>query len=106
MHIPITTALSRLSDSHQPFQELFTHGTLSIELYKPDKTDLQQPHDRDEVYIIVSGSGKFKNGNNVYDFKPHDFLFVPAYTDHRFFEFTDDFVTWVIFYGPAGGEQA
>jgi hypothetical protein len=24
---------------------------------------------------------------------------------HRFEEFTDDFYTWVIFYGPDGGEK-
>jgi hypothetical protein len=25
---------------------------------------------------------------------------------HRFLEFTDDFATWVFFYGPEGGEAA
>jgi hypothetical protein len=24
---------------------------------------------------------------------------------HRFEDFTDDFATWVIFYGPEGGER-
>ena len=32
-------------------------------------------------------------------------IFVPAGIEHRFENFTDDFSTWVIFYGPAGGEK-
>ena len=32
------------------------------------------------------------------------FLFVPAGVEHRFEKFTEDFKTWVIFYGAIGGE--
>lgn len=38
--------------------------------------------------------------------KPGDLLFVPAGVEHRFGPFTDDFATWVLFYGPEGGENA
>jgi hypothetical protein len=31
-------------------------------------------------------------------------LFVPAGIEHRFYDFSDDFCTWVMFYGPEGGE--
>ena len=31
---------------------------------------------------------------------------VPAGAVHRFVDFTDDFGTWVVFYGPEGGEAA
>jgi hypothetical protein len=30
---------------------------------------------------------------------------VPAGVEHRFEEFSGDFGTWVIFYGPEGGEK-
>jgi quercetin dioxygenase-like cupin family protein len=45
------------------------------------------------------------NGPARERFAPGDVLFVPAGTIHRFEEFTDDFRTWVIFYGPPGGER-
>lgn len=32
------------------------------------------------------------------------FLFVPAGTEHHFENFSDDFATWVMFYGKLGGE--
>lgn len=38
------------------------------------------------------------------DFGHEDVLFVPAGMPNRFERFTDDFVTWVIFRSPDGGE--
>lgn len=47
----------------------------------------------------------FLNGEITVEFQAGDFLFVPAGIEHRFINFTDDFSTWVIFYGPVGGEK-
>ena len=88
------------------FAEAFSHGTLTVELYAPIGSDPQTPHTRDEVYIVVSGSGEFVGGGARSPFKPGDALFVAAGVEHRFENFTADFTTWVIFYGPAGGESA
>ncbi len=79
------------------FIETFRKGNLSIEMYKPDKVDLQTPHTQDEIYVIASGSGMFQNGDENYPFNPNDLIFVPAHVDHRFYDFTDDFCTWVVF---------
>jgi mannose-6-phosphate isomerase-like protein (cupin superfamily) len=98
------SALAMLSDA--PFAEVFAHGSLSVEIYKPIKVDNQQPHTRDEVYVVISGSGWFVNGDTRQRFVPGEFLFVPAGVVHRFEDFTDDFATWVFFYGPEGGESA
>ncbi len=35
---------------------------------------------------------------------PGELPFVPAGIEHRFLDFSDDFITWVLFYGPEGGE--
>lgn len=105
MQISIKEALNKLKNSGNEFLPLFNHGSLTIEVYKPDKIDSQDIHDKDEVYIIISGTGEFVNGSYTTDFQPGDFLFVPAGVDHRFINFTEDFATWVIFYGPQGGEK-
>lgn len=69
------------------------HGTMSVELYKPDKIDPQMPHEQDELYVILRGSGTFfVNGERV-PFKPNDVLFVPAGIEHFFENFRDDFMT-------------
>ena len=83
---------------------LLEHGTLELGYYKPDRVDPQKPHDRDEVYIVRSGSGYFVIEDDRRPFSPGDAIFVPAFVVHRFEDFTDDFATWVIFYGPTGGE--
>ncbi len=87
------------------FVELFRHGSLVVEYYKPDRIDKQQPHERDEVYVITSGNGTFDYAGRKMSVKSGDLLFVPAGVEHRFENFTDDFATWVLFYGPIGGEK-
>lgn len=97
-------AKKTLSSSGKLFLELFKHGSLSVEIYKPEKVDNQQPHERDEIYVVISGSGIFFCNEERISFSSGDFLFVPAHIEHRFENFSDDFITWVFFYGPQGGE--
>lgn len=80
------------------------HGSMLVEYYAPRGVDRQQPHTRDELYIIATGTGTFLNGDVRHPFAPGDVIFVPAGVVHRFEAFSDDFATWVIFYGPEGGE--
>src|SRR3712207_8780767 len=47
---------------------------------------------RSELYVVVSGSGRFVNGGERHAFGPGDVLFVPAGVVHRFEEFTEDLV--------------
>jgi len=84
---------------------VFEHGSLTVKLYAPRGADLQMPHTRDEGYVVISGRGTFVHGEERSSFEPHDFLFAPAGLPHRFEDFTDDLLVWVIFYGPEGGEQ-
>ena len=92
------------SQSAQRFVTLFQRGSLSVEWYQPKDVDLQSPHEQDELYVVASGSGIFYNNGQRQAFGSGDLLFVPAGVEHRFENFTDDFKTWVIFYGPQGGE--
>jgi mannose-6-phosphate isomerase-like protein (cupin superfamily) len=83
---------------------LFQHGTLTVKLYAPRGTDPQTPHTRDEIYVVIHGTGDFSCAGERRKFGPHDFLFVPAGMEHRFENFSDDLALWVFFYGPEGGE--
>lgn len=87
------------------FTELFSHGTLFVEIYRPVEVDRQTWHTRDEVYVVISGKGQFVCGGARHPFEPGEVLFVPADVKHRFEEFTREFATWVFFYGPEGGEH-
>ncbi len=103
--VTVEEAMARLPGPEgKRFATVLEHGSLSVEIYAPRGTDPQQPHTRDEAYIVVRGSGEFINGESREAFTPGDFLFVPAGVEHRFINFTDDLIVWVIFYGPEGGE--
>ena len=83
---------------------VFEHGTLTLKLYNPRRRDPQKPHTRDELYFIQEGSGTFVCDGRRCPFAPGDALFAPAGAEHRFEDFSEALVTWVVFYGPEGGE--
>lgn len=85
--------------------ELMRHGSMVLRWYAPTGGDPQTPHDQDEIYIVASGRGTFACGGQRVDFGPGDALFAPAGAEHRFESFSADFGTWVVFYGPKGGEH-
>jgi mannose-6-phosphate isomerase-like protein (cupin superfamily) len=99
-------AREALARAGREFTLLFRHGSLEVEIYKPDRVDRQKPHTRDEAYVVLSGSGTFVCAGTRQPFEAGEVLFAAAGVEHRFEEFTEDFVTWVFFYGPEGGEAA
>jgi len=101
----IEDAIRQLEEEEQNrFTVLMKHGTMSLEYYSPKKVDPQTPHKQDEIYIIASGEGLFFRDGETIRCKTGDVLFVPAKMEHRFENFSNDFATWVIFYGNEGGE--
>lgn len=106
LHLDEAAAALALAALPVPFAVLFERGDVSVELFAPRGVDTQTPHTRDELYIVSSGSGTFRRGEETCEFHAGDLLFVPAHVDHRFERFTDDFRTWVIFFGPEGGVRS
>ncbi len=103
---PLDLIRSRLPDDPDGFRFHYAlrHGTMKCGLYAPSGSDRQEPHRQDELYIVVSGTGDIvKNGERL-RFAPHDVIFVEAGAVHRFENFSQDFQTWVVFWGSEGGE--
>jgi mannose-6-phosphate isomerase-like protein (cupin superfamily) len=107
------------NDPGHPSVRVLAHGSMEVRWFRP-KTDVQhQPHDRDEIYFVVSGTADFRRGNEFGPFdeselsvpgqeivavKPGDVLFVPAGAHHDFDRTSPEFAVWAVFYGPEGGE--
>ena len=96
--------LRNIPANEEPYHEPFEHGTMSLGMYAPGEKDLQESHTKDELYFVISGSGIFVNDGARTPFVEGDALFVAAGVKHRFEEYTEDFVAWVVFWGPDGGE--
>ena len=83
---------------------VFRHGTLDVKLAIPARPNVQAPHARDELYVVVRGRGVLFHDGRRDAFEPGDFLFVAAGVEHHFEEFGEDLLVWRVFYGPDGGE--
>jgi mannose-6-phosphate isomerase-like protein (cupin superfamily) len=123
MKISIAQALQRLPAAPtqkypqgEPFVTMMAGGSFareagsagahpwSVEVFAPKGEDLQQPHAQDELYFVHSGIGELVINEQRFNAAAGDAFFVAAGVQHRFENFSTDFVTWVVFYGPQGGE--
>ncbi|WP_119169394.1 cupin domain-containing protein [Algihabitans albus] len=102
-HWPAALAAASAPEQGRLSTLLLKHGSKTLRWYAPEGCDDQTPHDQDEIYLIASS--RFQRGSKRITFEPGDVLFVPAGLDHRFVEFTEDFATWVVFYGLESGEM-
>lgn len=102
---PASEAAATPKEAGRLSAQIFAHGTFEVRWYAPrGGTDPQTPHTRDEAYVVARGTGNFFCAGTRRAFGPGDLLWVPAGAEHRFEDFSPDFATWVIFYGPEGGE--
>ncbi len=88
----------------EPFATAIEHGTMSLEVFAPKGEDRQEPHSQDELYFVVGGSAVFLHGAERQRVATGDALFVKAGEQHHFEQISSDFVAWVVFWGPKGGE--
>lgn len=84
--------------------QVLKRGTVDIVLGTPARPNEQTPHDQDEFYFAVRGSGVLFHDGKREPFEAGDLIFVAALTEHRFEDSSDDLLVWRVFYGPSGGE--
>ena len=85
---------------------VLNRAALDLRYYEPGSVDRQQPHTRDELYIVVSGSAEYCDADGRHRVTQSAAVFVAAGVEHRFESMSKDFAVWVVFYGPEGGEPA
>jgi mannose-6-phosphate isomerase-like protein (cupin superfamily) len=88
------------------FITAFQHGSMSVEFYAPLDHDPQTPHSQDELYFIHSGTSELVIEQERHACAPGMVFFVPAGAEHQFENFSADFTTWIVFWGPQGGETS
>jgi mannose-6-phosphate isomerase-like protein (cupin superfamily) len=103
-HVSSLDIRDGLTAAGEPFFTAMVHGTMRFLLFSPKVTDVQRPHIQDELYIISRGTSRFVRNDEWVTVSAGDALFVPATMKHRFEEMSDDFETWVVFWGEKGGK--
>ena len=92
------------SDGPRPVGLGLAHGSMFTLVYRPPSPDDQEPHDQDEIYVAMQGSGTLVVEDERHPFGTGDLLFVPAHAVHSFEDCSDELLLWVIFWGRKGGE--
>ncbi|NDW04134.1 cupin domain-containing protein [Jiella pacifica] len=88
----------------QFFAEAFAHGTMTLEVFAPSGEDRQGPHHQDRLFLVASGRSATLLGSDAGEAVSGDALLVQAGETVRFSQTSDDFVCWVVSWGPEGGE--
>lgn len=96
-HFPLESALESSPSPGNLATEVAKFRNIDVEFYQPKGRDDQEPHDRDELYVVARGSGVFELAGDHRPFTAGDVIYVPAHAEHRFVQFGDDFATWVFF---------
>ena len=84
------------------YSEFLRVATMSAGVYvlAAGATDRQSPHTEDEIYYVVRGRSKFRQGETETAIGPGDLLFVPARAPHHFHSITEELVLLVVFSPP------
>jgi mannose-6-phosphate isomerase-like protein (cupin superfamily) len=80
--------------------EVFVDGELEVRFAARPTNGPQVPHQRDELYFVAAGTGRYRVEDKVTAVGPGDLLFCAAHVAHGFEDISADFSVWVLFYGP------
>jgi mannose-6-phosphate isomerase-like protein (cupin superfamily) len=75
---------------------------LGVYVLAAPEPDRQQPHEDDEVYVVLEGTGTLEVEGERVDLREGQAVFVPAGADHRFVGY-EQLAVLVVFERPARG---
>jgi mannose-6-phosphate isomerase-like protein (cupin superfamily) len=92
--------------SASPYLEFLRAPDLSVGLYvlEAGAVDGQSPHTEDEAYIVMSGRGRLRMGDDDVAVGPGSVAFVAAGVEHRFHDI-DERLEILVAFGPAEGSR-
>lgn len=78
------------------------HFDVELKRYPPEREggDVGHTHDMDELYYIISGSGKVAVGEDSYAIKEGEMVFVEQGEEHEFYDREEEIVVLKILAGP------
>ena len=84
--ISINDAVADLDPDELQHKEVLNAGPITAEVgkYPADSSAPKNPHNEEELYYILSGSGKFRVGNDTHDIDAGDLVYVEPATECSF----------------------
>ncbi|MER7171020.1 cupin domain-containing protein [Streptomyces mesophilus] len=86
------------------YLQFLRERNMSVGLYALDagQSDPQQPHQQDEVYLVVSGRASLTVGMETTTVARGSVVHVPAGVPHKFHHISEDLRVLVVFSPPEG----
>ena len=78
---------------------MFVDGDLEVRFAARPTGGAQVPHQRDELYFVASGTGRYRVEDEETAVGAGVVLFCAAHVAHEFENISADFFMWVLFYG-------
>jgi mannose-6-phosphate isomerase-like protein (cupin superfamily) len=107
---PLVASLVDLltAQGDQAYRQFLTVPALSVGLFAAPRghVDTQAPHEQDEVYVVVSGSGVLDVEGVRTPVSAGSVAYVPARVPHHFLDVTEDLRVVVVFSPPYDGPPA
>jgi mannose-6-phosphate isomerase-like protein (cupin superfamily) len=90
------------AEAGRPYLEFLHSETFELGLYELEAgaEDRQLPHDQDEIYVVMSGRGRFAVDGDDVAVGPGSILFVAKHAVHRFHTIEEDLSIVVAFSPP------
>ena len=97
----------KLTGKGVEYLEFLTVSSLNCGLYHlaAGSTDMQAPHDEDEVYFVLAGRARMRLGETERAVGPGSLLYVGATIEHSFFEIEED-MTLLVMFAPTPREHS
>ncbi len=95
----VDAARAELVKSGERYRQILNSPGLSTGVYilEAGTEDRQRPHERDEVYYVLSGRALLVSGPDTLEATPGRALFVPARLTHRFVDIQERLELLVFF---------
>ncbi|MEF8775591.1 MAG: cupin domain-containing protein [Haloarculaceae archaeon] len=98
-HVSTEEVITALEEEDAQFAEVLGTESVTIEIGKYPTASPKNPHNEDEVYYIVSGSGMIRVGDETYNVETGDVVFVEQGFEHDFFNIDEEITALTIFLG-------
>jgi mannose-1-phosphate guanylyltransferase len=98
-HVSTTELVEQLNQTDQNYLEVLSEESMSVELGRYPNPEPKTPHKSDELYVVISGSGKVRVGSDRYPVEEGDVVYVEQGVEHNFFDIDDELTALIVFAG-------
>lgn len=96
-HVSTSELREQLEQEETDYLEVLSEDSVSVELARYPNPEEKTPHNTDELYYIISGSGTVHVGVDRYSVEAGDVVYVEQGLEHDFFDIDDPITALVVF---------